>query len=139
MHPEMQQQILAKRPDETIRTRNFDGMWARLMETPNSLRVTRRPMGFIEASIRALRNARRLGLPLAAIARRLRSDPERIRLLAHFGASLALAEKATVDGDVAHGVQFIGQAQGLVDDIPTASELVERVIAEAEAVLERLR
>jgi enoyl-[acyl-carrier protein] reductase II len=138
MHLRMKETIVGKQTDETIRTNNFDGMYARLMTTPRSLQVTRRPLSFVEASLRALRNARELGMPLRPIFRRLVSEPERIRLLAYFGASVSMAEAATIHGDVENGVQFIGQSQGLVDDIPSAGDVVRRVVAEAHEVLSEL-
>jgi enoyl-[acyl-carrier protein] reductase II len=138
MHVRMKEVIVEKGPDETIRTQNFDGMWARLMETPNSLRVTRRPMSFAQASLRAVRNARQLGMPLRPILARVFSEPDKIRLLSYFGASMSMAEAATIHGDVENGVQFIGQSQGLVDDIPSAGDVVRRVVTEAREVLAEL-
>ena len=39
---------------------------------------------------------------------------------------------ATVDGDVkGKGVQFVGQCQGLIHDIPSVDELVQRIVQEA--------
>ena len=60
---------------------------------------------------------------------------ERIRLLSYFGASLPRVELATIQGDVERGVQFIGQAQGLVHDVPAVAELIARVVNEAEEIL----
>jgi len=45
---------------------------------------------------------------------------------------------ATVDGDVVGGSFMAGQSCGLVNDVVPASELVQRIVAEAEAVLARL-
>ena len=135
LHDAMKDVIVGKRPDETIYTRNFDGMWARIMRTPRSLEVTRRPMGFATSAVRALRAARTLGLPLRPVLARLLKEPQRVRLLSYFGAALPLVEAATVEGDVERGVQFIGQVQGLVDDVPGAAEVVRRVVAEAEEIL----
>ena len=41
---------------------------------------------------------------------------------------------AIVDGDLDKGVQLIGQVQGLVEDLPTVEELVQRVITQAQAI-----
>lgn len=40
-------------------------------------------------------------------------------------------------GDPDHGIWTAGMVQGLIDDIPTVRELVDRIIAEAEALIER--
>jgi len=77
-------------------------------------------------------------MPLRVVEKSLVSNPERIRMLAHFGASMPYVERATLQGDSETGVQFIGQAQGLVDDIPSAAELLQRVMAEAEDTRGRL-
>ena len=39
------------------------------------------------------------------------------------------------EGDMDAGIWSAGQCQGLIDDIPTAAELVDRMMAEAEAII----
>jgi NADH:quinone reductase (non-electrogenic) len=41
-------------------------------------------------------------------------------------------------GDVDAGVWSTGLAQGLIHDVPTVSELIDRIIAQATRVVERL-
>jgi nitronate monooxygenase len=56
-------------------------------------------------------------------------------------AHLASGERGAVvlqTGDVEAGVWCAGQTQGLIYDIPTVSEVVDRLIVEAATVLERL-
>ena len=138
LHEGAKRAIVEKGAEETLYTNNFDGMWARIMRTPHAVEQTKRPMGFLQSSLRALQTARKLGFPLRPVARRLLSHPEQTRLLAYFGASLDLVEKATIQGDVEHGVQFIGQAQGLVGNVPAAADLLHEIVREAEAVLTEL-
>ena len=45
---------------------------------------------------------------------------------------------ATENGDNEKGVLTVGQVTGLVRDVPTVAELMERMVAEASAVRERL-
>jgi len=45
---------------------------------------------------------------------------------------------AAVDGDVNEGSFMAGQSCGLIGDIVTVAELIERIISEAEAVLQKL-
>jgi NAD(P)H-dependent flavin oxidoreductase YrpB (nitropropane dioxygenase family) len=49
-----------------------------------------------------------------------------------------LLKVGLVDGKVDAGVFASGQAVGLIDDLPTVAELIERIIAEAEATLKDL-
>ena len=135
LHDDMKRVITEKSQDDTIYTNHFDGMWARIMRTPTSERVTRRAMSFPETAARALGMARSMGMPLGQVLRSLFTRFERIRLLSYFGASLPRVELATIQGDVERGVQFIGQAQGLVHDVPAVAELIARVVSEAEEIL----
>jgi len=52
-------------------------------------------------------------------------------IIAQFGAATESIMKATVDGNIEEGVQFIGQSQGLIGDIPKVDDLVQRIICEA--------
>lgn len=49
-----------------------------------------------------------------------------------------LLKAALVDGNTASGVMASGQVVGVIDDLPSCHELIDRIIAEAEAVLARL-
>lgn len=131
LHAGMKKVITEKRTDETLYTDRFDGMWARIMKTPTSSQVTARPMSFLQSARQALAAAREMGMPLRPVLKRLLSDPERVRMLAHFGAAMPYIERATLQGDADTGVQFIGQAQGLVEDVPSVEELVGRILEEA--------
>jgi len=131
LHPSVKKVITEKGQEETLYTRNFDGMPARIMKTPRSVALTRRPMSFPETAFRALRSARAMGLPLRQVARSLVTQLDRTRLLSYFGAAIPLVERATIEGDVETGVQFIGQSQGLVGDVPSVEELVARIVDEA--------
>ena len=39
-------------------------------------------------------------------------------------------------GDVNHGIWTAGMVQGIIHDIPAAGDLVKRIMAEAEAIIE---
>jgi len=49
-----------------------------------------------------------------------------------------LTKASMVDGRVEAGILPTGQITGVIDEIPTVAELLQRIIAEAEATLERL-
>ena len=49
-----------------------------------------------------------------------------------------LLKAALVDGKVESGVMASGQVVGVIDDLPTCRELVDRIVTEAEAVLKEL-
>jgi NAD(P)H-dependent flavin oxidoreductase YrpB (nitropropane dioxygenase family) len=43
-----------------------------------------------------------------------------------------------VDDRPEAGVMATGQVTGLIDDLPSCAELIDRIMAEADAVLDRL-
>jgi NAD(P)H-dependent flavin oxidoreductase YrpB (nitropropane dioxygenase family) len=49
-----------------------------------------------------------------------------------------LTKASMVDGKVAAGILPTGQIAGVIDEIPTVAELLQRIIAEAEQTLARL-
>ena len=44
--------------------------------------------------------------------------------------------EALVSGDVEGGIIWAGQAQGLIHDVPTCGELIARIVAEAEEIID---
>jgi nitronate monooxygenase len=80
----------------------------------------------------------------ARVAKNGVSD-EVVRRLAQPGAQYAdVAElvsgakgrKLLKEGDLGAGIYWAGMVQGLIHDIPTAKTLIDRIIAEAEAIVE---
>lgn len=95
---------------------------------------------------KALRNAmtfRKLtGLSLTAMAREglaMRKSMDLSWSQLVMAANTPMLLKATmVDGRVEAGVMAGGQVVGVIDDLPSCEELVRRIVAEAEAALNRL-
>jgi NAD(P)H-dependent flavin oxidoreductase YrpB (nitropropane dioxygenase family) len=54
------------------------------------------------------------------------------------GNTPMLLRAAMVDGRVDLGVMASGQVVGVIDDLPSCAELIDRIVTEAEGVLERL-
>ena len=42
-------------------------------------------------------------------------------------------------GDIEAGIWSAGMAQGLIHDVPSVKELIERIVTQAERIIERLR
>ena len=54
-------------------------------------------------------------------------------------ANAPMLTRATmVDGDIDAGVLPTGQCVGVVDDLPTCAELIDRIVAEAVEALDRI-
>ncbi|MDF1761988.1 MAG: nitronate monooxygenase, partial [Oleibacter sp.] len=137
LHHSVKETVVSKSEQDTIYSNNFDGLWARVMKTPRSVKETRKPMNIILAAIEASKAAKMVKQPLWKIMMGMLVALDKIKLLAYFGASVPRLKAATIDGDLNEGVQFIGQTQGLIEDIPTVQELVDRIVKEAAELHEK--
>lgn len=136
---------LAKSVTETTVSTKVDGVPHRVLNTElvDQLESGR---GRVLALPRALANAVRFRSITGMSVRQMLSEGLAMRKSS--GLTLAqtlmaantpmLLKAALVDGDVSSGVMASGQVVGVIDDLPTCRELVDRIIAEAEATLARL-
>jgi NAD(P)H-dependent flavin oxidoreductase YrpB (nitropropane dioxygenase family) len=118
-------------PQRVIRTETVDRL-------ERSSIVTRFP----RALLAALRFRKLTGTPLRELVQ------EGLAMRRHQDLSLAqmamaanapmLIKAALVDGKPDVGVLPTGQVTGVVDELPSVAELIDRIVAEAESTLARL-
>lgn len=136
VHQRTKDLIIEKRVNDTLYNANFDSMPCRVMKTPTAEKRMAKKLTLWRALWRALTAARESGRPLfGLIAEVLRNGFAQTLKLAYFGAATEEIRRAIQDGDHERGIQLIGQVQGLVHDAPSVAEIVERVMAEAQAAL----
>jgi NAD(P)H-dependent flavin oxidoreductase YrpB (nitropropane dioxygenase family) len=140
----IKQRYLAATVTDTVVTDALDGLPQRLLRTP-----------FVDALVRSGRTRRAArGIRNALAFHRLTGTPWRdmvreglaLRRSRDIGLGdvlLAantpmLIKAAMVDGRPEFGVMATGQVTGLIDDLPSCAELIERIMAEAQKVLDRL-
>jgi enoyl-[acyl-carrier protein] reductase II len=75
-----------------------------------------------------------MNIPMWKVLPGLMTQFDKMFVIAQFGAATNAIQAATVDGDLENGVQFIGQCQGMIDDIPHVDDLVQRIVMEARKV-----
>jgi enoyl-[acyl-carrier protein] reductase II len=124
--------IVERTESDTIYGKNFDGLYARVMKTNAGVEAMKRPMNPIAAAYHALDAAKLVNIPAWKILPGLLVQYDKIYQLAQFGAATKKLMAATIEGNLQEGVQFVGQTQGLVNDIPSVQTLVDRIILEAE-------
>ena len=134
LHQATKDAVVERSEAQTIYGNNFDGLYARVMKTPASIKAMKRPMGFIKAALLSVKAAKIANMPVMTVLAGLVVQFDKVRLLSLFGAATEKIQAATVDGNLDKGVQFIGQTQGLIEDQPTVSELVNRTMAEAQEI-----
>ncbi|NVK37849.1 MAG: nitronate monooxygenase [Gammaproteobacteria bacterium] len=133
LHQTTKDAVVERDENQTIYGNNFDGLYARVMKTPASVKAMKKPISFIKAALLSVKAAKIAKMPVATVLAGLVVQFDKIRLLSLFGAATEKIQAATVDGDLTTGVQFIGQTQGLIDDQPSVQEIVDRTIAQAQA------
>lgn len=138
LHQNTKEAVIARSEQETIYSKNFDGLYARVMRTPTAEKATQKPMSFIRASYEASKAAKIVNQPIWKVLAGMLLMVNKVKLLAYFGASVPRLQAATVDGDLTKGVQFIGQTQGLINDIASVETIILRTVQEAKELQQSL-
>lgn len=138
LHPNTKEAVVTKSEQDTIYSNNFDGLYARVMRTPSAIKATRKPMSFLRASYEASKAAKIVNQPIWKVLAGMMLMINKVKLLAYFGASVPRIQAATVQGDLNKGVQFIGQTQGLINDIASVKDIIERTVFEAQSLHQTL-
>jgi NAD(P)H-dependent flavin oxidoreductase YrpB (nitropropane dioxygenase family) len=141
---EIKQRYLAASVTDTVVTTALDGAPQRVIRTDTVDRLERSSIvtRFPRALLAALRFRKLTGTPLRELVQ------EGLAMRRHQHLSLAqmamaanapmLIKAALVDGKPDVGVLPTGQVTGVVDELPSVAELIDRIMAEAESTLARL-
>jgi NAD(P)H-dependent flavin oxidoreductase YrpB (nitropropane dioxygenase family) len=126
----------------TVVTQRVDGVPHRVLRTPFVDRLER--SGRITGLARALRHAaafRQISglswLDLLRAGRNARRDLSWSQVVMAANTPMLL-KTAMVDGRPEYGVMSAGQVVGMIDDLPSCAELIDRIVKEAEGCLSRL-
>jgi NAD(P)H-dependent flavin oxidoreductase YrpB (nitropropane dioxygenase family) len=141
---EVKARYLAAALTDTVVTRAIDGAPQRVIRTELVDRLEGRTG--LAAAARAVTNALRLrrltGTSLAGLVREglaMKRHGEMSWAQVAMAANAPMLTRATmVEGRLAAGILPTGQVTGLIAELPTVAEVVESVVAEAEATLARL-
>ena len=137
---------LAASVADTLVTDALDGVPQRLLRTPFTDQLAKNgsswPAG-VARLLRSVRSAaefrRRTGTTWRAMMREglamYRADDGRAWQVLLAANTPALLRAAMVDGRTDFGVMATGQVAGLIDDLPSCAELIDRIVSQAEAVL----
>jgi enoyl-[acyl-carrier protein] reductase II len=128
----MKAAIVQSSEADTLYGSNFDGIPARVLKSRKSQKLMSKRPWFPVVAYRAFQAARQMAIPLYKVIPGLLTQYHKMYAVAQFGAATTAIQAATVDGSVENGVQFVGQCQGLIDDIPTVNEMMERIMREAK-------
>jgi len=139
VHADTKALIIDKEAEETIYSPNFDTFPCRVMRTAGGRRYTARKLSPPVAITRSLAAARELNTPLTLLAKDAMGQGLVGAIkVAYFGAATLAMRKAIHEANHVDGVQLIGQSQGLVHDVARVTDIMDRVMQEAQAVVARV-
>jgi enoyl-[acyl-carrier protein] reductase II len=143
LHENFKQLSIQKDVYDTIYSKKFDGLWCRVQDTPAARKATKRglfPFGYLQAIPNSRAIAQQIGLPYWKLfVGVLASGWDNAKQLAYMANAFKQIRLATELGDVDKGVLPVGQVQGLMHDIPTVQECIDRTVKEAEEVITNLQ
>jgi NAD(P)H-dependent flavin oxidoreductase YrpB (nitropropane dioxygenase family) len=136
---------LARAVTDTTVSKQVDGVPHRVLNTDlvNQLESGRgKVLALPRAALNALRFQKLTGTPIRSmlsegLAMRKSMDLSWAQMLMAANTPMLL-KAALVDGNVDSGVMASGQVVGVIDDLPSCAELIERIMSEATSVLARL-
>ena len=143
--PDAVKQIyLGKSVTDTFVTSAVDGAPSRVLRTDRAQQLD--ATGHVARLIRSARSARQWkalsGQPWSELVREGVSMRRNQKLplgeIVMAANAPMLYRASMVDGDPQFGVMASGQVVGLIDDLPSVEEIVQRIVQEAGAVLDRL-
>jgi NAD(P)H-dependent flavin oxidoreductase YrpB (nitropropane dioxygenase family) len=135
---------LSKSVTDTVVTKQVDGVPHRVLRTElvESLEAATAPRRFGGAARSALQFKKMSGTPWREIVREgmaMRKSQELTWSQVLMAANTPmLLRAAMVDGRDDLGVMASGQVVGLIDDLPSCAELIDRIVREAHTALRRL-
>ena len=138
LHDNYKQLSIQKEVYDTLYSTRFDGLGCRVLDTKAARNAVRQGLNIrklIEALPNSVGIANQLHLPyfklfLGVMA----SGWKNARQLAFMANAFKAIRIATEDGDIHKGVLPVGQVTGLMRDIPTVAEAIERTVKEAEEI-----
>lgn len=134
MHPRAKELSLKATVEDTICSEKIDGLPGRWLKNPAAIKIAQQKPSFFQAFASGLRIKRMIDAPffklfLGGLKQRGLQD------LARQALSLEGLRIAIESGDLEKGVLPMSQAIGLIRDLPTCKEVIERTVAEAEELL----
>jgi NAD(P)H-dependent flavin oxidoreductase YrpB (nitropropane dioxygenase family) len=135
---------LSKSVSDTVVTKQVDGVSHRVLRSDliDRLEASSTPRRFTGAARNAMRFRKESGTSWRDMVREGLAMRKTMELswsqVLMAGNTPMLLRAAMVDGRVDLGVMASGQVVGVIDDLPSCADLVDRIIAEADEVLGRL-
>jgi len=138
MHQKAKELSLKATVEDTICSEKIDGLPGRWLKNPAATRMAEGKPSLFQALFSALSIKRMIDVPffklfLGGLKQRSVQD------LARQALSISRLKIAIDNGDLEAGILPMSQAIGLIKDLPTCKDVIERTVAEAQELIEAVR
>jgi enoyl-[acyl-carrier protein] reductase II len=145
--------------EDTIYSNRFDALYCRILKTPSGEKAVKNGRNLMKGLMASFAIAKSLDLSWMKLAtstlsgskkdksakpegsgqkpkkqeslfKKLMKGPQTGMNLAHMAQAYVSIKKATEEGDLEKGVYVSGQVQGIIHDIPTTAEVINRTVEE---------
>jgi enoyl-[acyl-carrier protein] reductase II len=138
MHEKTKELSLKATVEDTIYSDKIDGLPGRFLKTPAALKMAGGKASFLQALASTLQIKRMIDVPFSKLF--FGGLKQRgIQELARQAINVTGIKYAIDTGDLEAGILPMSQAIGLIKDLPTCQELIERTVSEARELVEGLR
>jgi enoyl-[acyl-carrier protein] reductase II len=135
MHENAKELCLKATAEDTICSEMIDGLPGRWLKTPAAMKLAEGKTSFLRALSSALQIKRMIDVPIVKLF--LGGLKQRgVHNLARQALSISGLKVAIDNGDLETGVLPVSQAIGLIKDLPTCQEVIDRTVAEAQEWVE---
>lgn len=140
IHERIKQAIINATEEDTIYSDRHDGMPGRVLKAEGTELTAQRGYPWMDSLKSTLQVRRQLGVSywelLASAFKIIKAEKIGVKRLSLRAIAESRLLKAIETGDLEKGLMYAGQSSGRVGDIPGCSELMERIVTEAEKVFE---
>lgn len=139
MHQNWKDKAVELDSDQTLFSDRFDGIPCRQMKTEAAERFVKGHLNYFTVMKDSVAISRELNLPYFKLMLQiLRQGPKQIDSMMRMSQMLKMHTITMTTGDLKTGMTASGQSVGLVHDLPTIAEVIERIVAEAEEAQRKL-
>ena len=133
VHDTMKKLSIEKQVYDTIYSDRIDGLACRALKSKGANRLIKQKFYFIRALFNSREAARTFGFPwFKLVLAIMLSGYKKSRQLARMANAFMAFKLSMEQGNFEKGVFLMGQVTGIINDTPTVSEVMDRIVSQAE-------
>jgi enoyl-[acyl-carrier protein] reductase II len=135
VHDTMKKLSIEKQVSDTIYSDRIDGLWCRAMQSKSVDRLIKQKLYLIRALFNSREAAKTFGYPwFKLVLAIILSGYKKSKQLARMANAFMAFRLSMEEGNLEKGVFLMGQVTGLINDTPTVSEVIDRIVSQTEDV-----